>query len=150
MSSCKNPLVADNGASADMSPTRQLDVQADLPWPFTRGRVCPSNDPNSSCRMLHTHYRNNSNLCLKIIYTQQWKTKMRPLLIPELGPIYCKEGDTWYILIPLRFMIINSVKTKFTVLLLVFTKCKSGVKSVKPCLFYTKEVLLTSAGFFFT
>lgn len=44
-----------------MSLTRKLHMQADLPWPFTRGRVCPSNDPNSCCRMLHAHCRNNRN-----------------------------------------------------------------------------------------
>lgn len=69
MSSCKDPPVADDRAPAEVSLTGQPHLQADLPRPLARGRVCPSHDPDSSCRMLHTHYGNNSKLCLKIICT---------------------------------------------------------------------------------
>lgn len=83
VSSCENPLVADDGAPTQVSLARQLGMQAHLPRPLPRGRVCPTNDPNCSCRMLHTHYRNNLIVSLKTTCIHQWKMKMRLLLITE-------------------------------------------------------------------
>lgn len=83
VSSCEDPLVADDGAPTEVSLARQPGVQADLPRPLPRGRVCPTNDPNCSWRMLHTHYRNNSKLSLKTTWIHQWKMKVMLMLITE-------------------------------------------------------------------
>lgn len=71
VSSCENPLVADDGAPTQVSLARQLGMQAHLPWPLPRGRVCPTNNPNRSRRMLHTHYGNNLKLSLKTACVHQ-------------------------------------------------------------------------------